>query len=319
VSSIGDVPENPLVSIVTPTFRHGAFLREAVEDVLNQSYENWELLIREDGKPDAAVLEGIEDPRVRYTGQAPRGLWRLHETYNDLLNEARGELIAILEGDDRWPSDKLERQVEVHRRHPDVIVSFGEALRIDEQGVELSRWTLDNVPTNEPFDALPVLVKGCPIAAVTAMVRRDALIRANGFSQPPRMPAVDYPTWMALAEIGPFFALSHVLGHWRVHRGNASTEHIVDLARASRALALEHVDSQQERAVRRYWDQVEANVLSSVARSALERGDWREARGAFAGALKLRSGREPVPFAKAAAGLALAAMHVPVRTRRTAR
>jgi glycosyltransferase involved in cell wall biosynthesis len=290
-----------------------------VESVLDQTYENWELLIREDGEPDAAVLQGIDDPRIRYTGQVPRGLWRLHETYNDLLREARGELIAILEGDDRWPNDKLERQVDVHRRHPDVIVSFGEALRIDDRGEELSRWTLDNVPINEPFDALPFLVKGCPIAAVTAMIRRDALTSVNGFSQPPRMPAVDYPTWMALAETGPFLAVKVILGHWRVHPGNASTEHIVDLARASRVLALEHVGTRQEVAVRRHWDRVEANVLSSVGRSALERGDWRKAREAFAGALKLRTGREPLPFAKTAAGLAFAAMHVPVRTRRTPR
>jgi glycosyltransferase involved in cell wall biosynthesis len=319
VSSIDQMSESePLVSIIAPTYRHGAFLREAVESVVNQSYGNWELLVREDGDPDETVLRGIDDPRVRYTGQERRGLWRLHETYNELLKEAKGDLIAILEGDDRWPSNKLARQVDAHRRHPDVIVSFGEAVRIDERGSELSRWTLDDVPIGEPFDALPFLVRGCPIAAVTAMVRRDALIGVNGFSQPPRMPAVDYSTWMALASVGPFLALPVVLGHWRVHRRNASTEHIVELARASRALALAHVDEGDAKAVGSHWDQVEADVLLSVGRSALERADWPTARGAFKAALRLRARRSPKLLAKGTAGLALATMHVPLRTRRTA-
>jgi hypothetical protein len=317
ISSIGHVSENdPLVSIVAPTYRHGAFLREAVQSVLDQSYDNWELLVREDGNPDSTVLRGIDDRRVRFSGQESRGLWRLHETYNDLLNESKGGLIAILEGDDRWPSEKLAHQVQLHRRYPEVVVSFGEAVRIDQQGNELSRWTLDGVPVDEPFDALPLLVKGCPIAAVTAMIRRDALVDIGGFSQPPGMPAVDYPTWMELALKGQFLATPELLGYWRVHSSNASTEHVLALARGSRSIAVGHSSTNERPEVQRHWDRVENEVQRSIGRSALARRDWSTARRAFAAATRLHAWRDPASLAKVLAGFVLAVIHVSLPLRR---
>lgn len=307
------MPESrPIVSIITPTYRHGDFLRSAVNSVLRQTYEDWELLIREDGPADPAALEGIDDPRIRYSGQTPRGIWQLKDTYNELLGEAQGELIAILEGDDSWPDDKLAQQVEVHRRHPDVIVSFGEALRIDERGRELSRWGLDGLPLHEPFDALPYLVKGCPIAAVTAMIRRDALLRVDGFSQPAAMPAVDYPTWLKLAGEGPFLASPTILGHWRVHKANASSEHILALARGNRSIALDHAPVETQKAVARYWDLVEGDVQRSIGRLALQQRSWRDARRSFAGAARLHAWRRPTAFGKAIAGWTLATLHISV-------
>jgi glycosyltransferase involved in cell wall biosynthesis len=310
----------PLVSVLTPTFRHGSLLRRCVESVLAQTYPHWELLVREDGEADPAVLAELAgDERVRYAGQGHRGIWRLAETYNDLLESARGDLVAVLEGDDAWPPDKLERQLELHARHPEMVLSFGRARRIDAAGLELSLWDHESLPLERPFDARGRLLFGCPIAAVTVVARREALEDAGGFRQPPGVPAVDYATWLALAPRGPFYASRHVLGHWRVHAGNASTEHVLALARGGRRLALAQVREERlAREVGRYWDRVEGDVQASLGLAALERRDWAAARAAFSSSLRARVSRippAPVPAAKAAAGLVLALLRMPVASR----
>lgn len=307
----GDVAE-PHVSILTPTYRHGRFLRACIDSVRTQTYSNWEMLVREDGPPDRALLGHLEDMRIRYEGQERRGIWRLGETYNELLAQAHGSLVAILEGDDLWPAEKLTRQVALLEAHPDVVLSFGRAIRVDEDGRELSTWPLVNVPENRPFDARGTLLYGCPIAAVTVMVRRDALERVGGFIQPSGMPAVDYPTWTALAAEGPFIATSELVGLWRIHGGNASSEHVVALTRASRDLALAHAHPAERRAVRRHWRRVESDVQRAVGRSALEQREWQRARAAFTYAAEPRQWNRPLSLLKALAGLCLAALHVPL-------
>lgn len=305
--------ELPLVSILTPTFRHGAYLRACIDSVLAQTFVNWELLVREDGQLDPGLAADYDDPRIHLSGQEHRGLWRLAETYNELLAEARGELVAVLEGDDLWPADKLEAQVAIHHRRPDVVLSFGEAERIDAHGAALSRWRHEGLPVDEPFDARATLLRGCPIAAVTAMTRRSALVEVGGFAQPEGMPAVDYPTWLALAGNGPFYASSALLGRWRVHETNSSSLHIRALAAGGRKLAVGRASPGERGAVLRRWNRIEGDVEASIGRSALAARDWTQSRAAFRRAVVLRARSRPLPVrgvAKAAAGLALGVLHL---------
>jgi hypothetical protein len=142
------------------------------------------------------------------------------------------------------------------------------------------------------------------------MIRRDALERVGGFSQPERMPAVDYPTWMALSDVGPVIGAAEVLGLWRVHGSNSSTSHVVALARGSRRMAVARAAPSERGEVERHWRGVESDVQRSVGRSALARGEWNDARAAFRDALKLTTIGRPLPLLKSVAGLALSGLHV---------
>jgi hypothetical protein len=307
----------PLVTILTPTYhKHRAFISDCTRSVIAQTYSNWELVVREDGPADPGTLAGLDDERIRYTGQESRGIWRLGETYNDLLASASGDLVAILEGDDTWPPDKLERQVAIHLRHPDIVLSFGRALRVDARGREISVWSADDLPFDQPFAGGEHLLFGCPIPAVTVVAARDALESIGGFRQPSGFPAVDYATWLALAARGPLYSSRHILGHWRVHGCNASSEHVLALARGARQLALASVrDERLMRDVERYWTEVEGDVLAAIGREALSLRDWPSARSAFAGSLRRRAlslPQRPGGAAKALVGLALSTLHIPL-------
>src|SRR5437667_7605704 len=99
----------PLVSVITPAYNHRRFIGPCIESLLGQTYTNWEQIIIDDGSTDdtAEVVRSYSDPRIRYFHQENQGIDALAQTYNRALNLSRGELIAVLEGDDLWPEDKL--------------------------------------------------------------------------------------------------------------------------------------------------------------------------------------------------------------------
>ena len=107
----------PEVSIVLPTFNRVDVIGRAVASVLRQSFEDWELLVVDDGSTDGtrARLEGL-DPRLRYIEQANQGVYVARNTG---LQAARGRFITFLDSDDEWLPHFLALTTAFLRAHPD--------------------------------------------------------------------------------------------------------------------------------------------------------------------------------------------------------
>jgi len=115
--------EGPLVSVIMPVFNAGAYLRPAVESVLRQSFDRWELIIIDDGSTDGclAVLDDIGDPRVRRLRQANAGK---PVAVNRGLAEARGEFYAMQDADDISHPERLAKQLACLLANPSVAGVF---------------------------------------------------------------------------------------------------------------------------------------------------------------------------------------------------
>ena len=102
---------NELVSVITPSYNTARFLRETIGCVLSQTYENWEMLIVDDGSTDDTddVVASFSDPRIRYFKNERNS--GAAGSRNRALREARGKWIAFLDSDDLWTPDKLEKQI----------------------------------------------------------------------------------------------------------------------------------------------------------------------------------------------------------------
>lgn len=102
-----------MVSVIMPAYNSGKTISSSMESVVGQSYENWELLIYDDASCDN-TLEKVyeynkEDKRIKiFEGKKNKGV---SFARNRLLQEASGRYIAFLDSDDRWKSDKLEKQL----------------------------------------------------------------------------------------------------------------------------------------------------------------------------------------------------------------
>ena len=134
-TSLTATPPAPLVSIITPTYNHALYIGRCLESVLAQTEPRWEQIVVDDGSTDgtAEIVKHFADARIRYVAQPHRGISGLGDAYNLALDLARGEFVAILEGDDFWPQDKLERQLPEFE-DPEVVLSWGLAAETDPAG-----------------------------------------------------------------------------------------------------------------------------------------------------------------------------------------
>lgn len=125
-----------LVSVIMPSWNTSNFIAESIQSVIDQTYENWELIIVDDCSTDNTdeVVAKFKDKRIRYFKNEKNSGAALSR--NRALREARGEWIAFLDSDDLWNSDKLEHQINFMNKHG-YTLSYTEYEKIDEESKPL--------------------------------------------------------------------------------------------------------------------------------------------------------------------------------------
>ncbi len=124
----------PRVSVIITSYNHERFVAEAIESVLRQDMEDWELIIRDDGSTDgtANVVASFSDPRIRFLGSGPRlGASR---SFNECLCLARAPYVAILNSDDAFEPAKLSSQLRFLEEREDVAAVFCRVSLMRESG-----------------------------------------------------------------------------------------------------------------------------------------------------------------------------------------
>lgn len=127
-----------LVSIIMPSWNTAKFIAESIQCVIEQTYQNWELLIVDDcstDNTDEVVEPFLKDTRIKYLHNEKNSGAAL--TRNKAMREAQGEWIAFLDSDDLWTPDKLEKQVNFMKKHG-YVLSYTEYEKIDEEGKPLN-------------------------------------------------------------------------------------------------------------------------------------------------------------------------------------
>jgi glycosyltransferase involved in cell wall biosynthesis len=169
----------PTVSIIIPIYGVEAFIAATLQSVLDQTFQDFEVILVDDASPDRSVeiCQQFTDPRLRMVRQENRGLAGARNTG---IRHAQGELLAFLDGDDLWLPEKLARQVQHLQNHPEVGVSFCPSLLIDEAG----QLTGDRLMPPLTDITPQVLLRGNPIGNGSAPVVRRAVLEAIKFTPP---------------------------------------------------------------------------------------------------------------------------------------
>jgi glycosyltransferase involved in cell wall biosynthesis len=125
------------ISVVMPVYNGGGFLREAVDSVLAQTFEDFEFLIIDDGSTDdsLAVLKEFSDSRIRILSQENRGVI---ESLNRGIQSATGQFIARMDADDRCELNRFALQVRYLDSHPQIALVGGSVATMDESGNPLA-------------------------------------------------------------------------------------------------------------------------------------------------------------------------------------
>lgn len=128
----------PLVSVVMPAYNHEHYVAEAIGSLLDQTFEDWELVVTDDGSTDATVevIRAFDDPRIRLNVfEHNRGACT---AMNDAIARARGRYVAVLNSDDAFLPHKLATQLEYLEKNPDRAAVFSRVEFMDEAGDPLA-------------------------------------------------------------------------------------------------------------------------------------------------------------------------------------
>ena len=217
-----------LVSVIIPTYNHAKFISKTINSLISQTYTNWEAIIINDGSSDNSdkLINSLisHDSRFQYFTQKNIGIFNLHKTYNKALSLSRGEIIAVLEGDDFWPPNKLEIQVPEFS-DPAVGLVWGDGIiYLSEQDQRYAQGyvgsinddTLNNIPIGSALRPI-IFGKIMTMPSCAVMYKKSALLSINGFYQPHLCKWLDRPTWALLSLKHSFTYIKKNLCYYRIH------------------------------------------------------------------------------------------------------
>jgi len=188
----------PRVSVIVPLYNTASFIGRALESVLHQTMSDLELIVVDDGSTDdsLAVVETVDDERLQIIRQSNQGA---SAARNRGLDEARAPYVAFLDGDDFWREDKLERQLAVLDKRPDLDLVFACCTVVDEEETPLA---LTGPGPAGPLSYADLLSENFIRNGSTVLVRRDALVAAGRFD-PAFAACNDYEAWLRVAALRP--------------------------------------------------------------------------------------------------------------------
>lgn len=232
----------PIFSIIVPTYNCDRFLAATINSVLDQTEQNFELLIIDDGSSDTSlkIAEDFskKDSRIKVSTQKNSGKPAIPR--NKGISDATGELITFLDGDDLYLNCRLEKIAEVFDRHPEVDFVFHDIFLIDIDGKKLGETFLaanDYVrratPYLEPketgvflcrpsfFGFMATEIAGTTTIAMT--VRATALARQIEWFPADLTLMEDYDLWFRLALDGQGAFLNEPLSCYRKYFNSISS------------------------------------------------------------------------------------------------
>jgi glycosyltransferase involved in cell wall biosynthesis len=210
----------PKVSVLMLTYSRTQFIGNAIESILAQRFQEWELLVVHDG-PNQEIPLIMEtwqkrDPRILYFHRPIPG--NIAEASNFGLSKARGEYIAVLDDDDDWSDcDKLSKQVEFLDSHRDHCCCGGGVIVVDPGGHEQMRYLK---PEHDQEIKRRALMAN-PLAHSTTLYRRDAALKTGGYDET-LAGFQDWDLWLKLGKLGKLYNFPEYFLHYRVWQGSGS-------------------------------------------------------------------------------------------------
>jgi len=203
--------QEPLVSIVTPSFNSARYIEWTIQSVISQDYPRIEYIVMDGASTDGtlSILQRYSD-RLQYVS-APDG--GVVDAINKGFDRSQGRIVAWLSADDEYLPGAVGTAVRQFLKHPETAVLYGEGAWIDGQGREMGPY-----PTTSPYRP-QMLEQECGICQPAVFMRREA-VEGVGRLDPALHFAFDYDLWIRLAAKYPFLAVPERMALSRMHREN---------------------------------------------------------------------------------------------------
>jgi len=265
--------DKPLVSVVVATYNMAQYICEAVDSVLNQDYQNIEVILVDDGSED-----DTQQKLQRYAGDQRVKIFWQHNAgqtaaKNRGLNEAVGEYIGFCDADNYWLPGKLSMQLDFCEENKKPTVIYGDLQLIDVLGKNL------NTPIVKRYSGKitgPLLMDNF-VTFNTTLIPRRILDEVGGFDETLRM-GIDYDLWLRISVHYDFQYLPKPLVGYRIWGGqmsNRTGERFENFFRLMKNFLGKYPDSVSSVEIKRGW-----------AHTYVSRGRWQVTERRYRAALQ---------------------------------
>lgn len=212
----------PFVSVILPVYNGSQYLREAITSILIQTYDNFELIIIDDGSTDISlkVAEEFNDRRIILIRNTKNE--GLISSLNKGINISKGEFILRMDADDIAMPERIEKQVNFMIDNNEVVVcgtwfeAFGNLNKIIEYPSDHEELYLN-------------LLLTCPIGHPTVIIRSDVLKRNNLYYEEDYRHSEDSNLWVRISDFGKLANIPEVLLKYRTHEDQITNKHYNDV------------------------------------------------------------------------------------------
>lgn len=208
------------VSVVIPAYNAMRYLPQTVESILQQTFDDFEVIIINDGSTDDIETwfqASVNDPRFKLISQKNQGTAGARNTG---IEHSQGTFIAFLDADDLWHPRKLEEQVRMLRAHPEVGLAYTWLQYADESGTLNGRIVKSSFQGNVWEQLTAFNFVGC---GSNAMIRRTCIEIVGNFDQTLDSYVEDWDMWLRVAKQYPFAVIKEPLVYNRKYPDSFST------------------------------------------------------------------------------------------------
>ncbi len=279
--------ENPLVSIVIPTYNSAHYLSAALDSCLAQTYPHCEIIVIDDGSTDGTreMISSRYGDRVRYIYQDNAGA---AVARNRGLEAARGELVQFCDADDILLPDKISRCVAVFQQRPDVALVYTRYQYVAQDGV--MPLPIDDPPLLHGYAFCDLLRNnGNAMLTSATMIRRAVVEKTGLFDPDPRLRCgEDWDFFLRITASYSVESIDEILVHYRYHeRGISRSAYCNALGRLTVIQRARHYPGRAECLDDEAYDQLVAARHHVLAMVLWREGQRAEARAALRAAIRL--------------------------------
>ena len=209
----------PKISVIMPVYNVEAYVGDAIDSIINQTFIDWELIIVNDGSSDATAekVRQYTDKRIVFIDNPHNK--KKPACLNQAIAIARGDYFIIMDGDDKSLPDRLQKKYEYMESHPEVVAC----------GCQLQRFGKSDEKIFWPTSYEDIYLGLLSACIFNIPMVRMSTYKSNNLFFDEIMLAEDYLMWIKLANIGQLAALPNVLYLYRSHDKQMSQNNRINI------------------------------------------------------------------------------------------
>lgn len=219
----------PKITVITASYNYENYIAETIESIINQKYQNWELIIADDGSKDNSIKVIQEycnkDNRIKLVTHKNNANKGLPETVKLALSHATGEYTAFLESDDIWHVDNLYEKVQALEKYPNAdfifngVEYFGDKKMVESSasyGGEIRKILIGASRENEIMEKMGL---HCLVLTFSCVMVKTNALKECDFATPYGA-HLDWWLWYQMFYTSEVVYLDKKLTYWRMHGGS---------------------------------------------------------------------------------------------------